>query len=497
MKKLLVLALSLFVALSFAFSAQDTLKLRTLGRAPLTNPVNDAATAKEVVKNHVEMIRVLEGEELFLDLAEQIDKAEFKNEKVLPGTVIRWMLFKDKNNNIRHITKAEWVGQEPINGFGFKIIHNKMIYNFFVPTICGNICLLNAEKEPEKPIIQALQPKPQEPKKPEQPVQEPKQPEEPEQPKPIPQLAVTEEPLPAPTKNYHPDFKIHAGPWIPWEPTTFSFSNQDINTAQEFKTWLPKYEKFIIDNNTTTGKMYMEEKNFPYKTGDSVPLKRQRSLTTAWSGINFNFGIEIRAWKQLWFGIDYYKSRTLHVNVSEYTEDMLFKEVKYLGLTEIEKTALLSCPPQYHTYCLDLNRISEKRQTEYSITAEEIHFVLRYYLNIGRFSLAPAFGIADQVFTKKANDKITSTTLYPWKDQIISETEKSEIKTDKQNYQMIWTAGITAEVKLLKFISVAAEGTYHKFPEQELIHQSAVYPNLETSLKSKPWRLTATIKILF
>ena len=491
MKRFFALVLFFGLVFSPAFAAEDTIKLRILDGSPLTGPVLDAATAKQVVKNHAEEIRKLENDALFFDLAEQLDQTKFENEILPIGTIMCWMLFKDKNGVVRNIKNVEWAGQ-PLQTFEFEILHNGMIYRFSVPKTCRNICLSQIRKaySPPPPPAPPVQPKPsvEKPKPTEQP--------EPEEPKIIILPTVVEIPQPALIKKYRPNLKIHAGPWIPWEPMKFSIENQDIDVHHDFGKYLPKYEKFLIDKNTTTGTIYLNEKNFPYQTGDSVILNQRRPLTTNWSGINFNVGLEIRMWKGLWFGMDYYQSRRLHVNVSEYTEDMLFKKVEYLGYYYSAEQQI-SCPPKYHKYCLDLNHIANERQTDHSIMSQEIHFVLRYYLNIGKFSLAPSFGLADQQFLIKTTNNTVSTTLYPWKDNVISQIERMEYKTEKNNYQLTWTAGLTAELKLLKFISIAAEGSYLKFTEEQLVHESVIVPELNSSFQSKPWRATATLKILF
>jgi len=494
MKRFFILVLFVCLVFSSAFAAEDTVKLRTLGQSPLTSPILDADAAKQVVKNHAEEIRKLENEDLFFDLVEQLDRAKFEKGFIPIGATMRWMLFGSKNGTARSVRNIEWAGQEPIQGFGFEIIHNKMIYSFFVPRTCGNICLSQIRKaySPPPPPAPPAQPKP--------PVEQPKpieQPEEPEKPKVIIPPAVVELPQPVPTKKHRPNIKVYAGPWVPWEPINFSFANQHIDAYHNLQEYLPKYESWLVDENKTTSTMYLKEKNFPYQSGDSVILRQQRSMTTSWSGINFNVGLEIRLRGNFWLGMAYWQSRTLHVSVSGYTEDMLFKEVKYLGYY-YSAGEQISCPPKYHKYCLDLNRIANERQTDYSIMSREIHLVLRYYLNIGsRFSLAPSFGIADQQFVKKTNDKTLTTVLYPWKDKVISQTELMEYKTENDNYQLTWTAGLTAELKLLKFVSIAVEGSYLKFPQEKLIHESTVLPEMNFLYQNKPWRASATFKIIF
>ncbi|MDP2934368.1 MAG: hypothetical protein Q8N59_01185, partial [bacterium] len=274
--------------------------------------------------------------------------------------------------------------------------------------------------------------------------------------------------------------------------------NQNVDVQYNFNDYLPKYEKFVICEDEETGTIYLNEKNFPYQTGDSVWLKKQRSLQTSWTGIQFNVGLEIRIWKNLRLGADYYRSRKLHVNVSENTEDMYFKEVKYLGYYSTADESLISCPPKYHRYCLELNRRALERQTEYTIMSQEIHLLLRYYLNIGRFSLAPSFGIADQQFLIKTTNNTVSTVLYPWKDKVISQTERTEYKTEKDNYQVALTGKFAVEYKLLSpSVRIAAEVSYQKFPEQKLIHESTISPNLNFDFGSKPLRGSVALKIAF
>ncbi|MDP2934230.1 MAG: hypothetical protein Q8N59_00445, partial [bacterium] len=260
MKRFFALVLVFGLAVSLAFAAEDTIKLRTLGQSPLTKPVLDAATAKQVVKNYAEEIRKLENDALFFDLMEQLDQAEFENEIPPIGTVMRWMLFKDRKGVIRNLKNVEWVGQEQFQAFGFEILHEGMIYHFFVPKICGNICLSQIRK--------ALPPPP-----PPKPIEPPK-PAEPKTVTPVviipPPVLISPQPAPAqpPAKKHRPDFKLKFGPWIPWEPMTFSAENQNVDVQYNFNDYLPKYEKFVICEDEETGTIYLNEKNFPYQTGD-------------------------------------------------------------------------------------------------------------------------------------------------------------------------------------------------------------------------------------
>ena len=492
MKRFFGLVLVMVLIVSLAFAVEGTIKLKVLGRAPLTGSVTNAAMARQIVKNHAEEIRKLENDELFLDLAEQVDKVEFREEIIPVGTVMHWMLFKDKFGTIHSLKNIEWSGQEPFPAFGFEILHNKMIYHFFVPRECGNICLYQIRRQPEKQPV--LPSPPQSP-----------QPSQPSEPKIIPP-AVEVPPQPAPPetpiKKHHPNFKLKFGPWAPLEPLTFSGNDQSIDIQHNFKEYLPEYQKFNLCEDSESGQLYLPSKSFNYKTGDSVWLKQQRSTQIRWSGIQFNVGAEIRLWKGLWFGADYYQSRKISINVHEYTEDMYFKEVKYLGAYYGQNTesSFSACPPHTYIYCLKLNRRAVDRQTDYTAMTREIDLLLRYYFTLDNSSIAPFIGVAGQQFTEKITDSSTLTVSYPWKDKIISRSEPSLTKTKSTHNDITPIVGLTAEVRIFKSLSIATEGSWRKFPVQSINHVSMIQANngpLKWKLKEDPWRVTATIKVLF
>jgi len=496
MKKLLVLFLVLGLIFSVASGngSDDTIKLKTLGRAPLTPEVKNIEMARQTIKDYAQEIENLE-EGIIFDLSRQIGKAEFKEESIAVGSKIRWMLFKDKNGVVRHITNVEWAGQEPISAFSFEILSNNLVYRFAIPKICGNICLLEIKKfvppPPPAPPAKPVEPEPQTPKKS---IEQQK----PTETKFIPPAILA---LPQTKKQFQPNFKIKVGPWIPWEPMILTAEISEVNLLRQFNDYLPKYEKFLICESGETGIIYLNTKGFPYKTGDSVWLKKQRSFSqTSWSGINFNLGAEMRMWKNFWLGVDYYQSRKLKVSVFETVENMYFKNVEYIGYyTAPPESSLLNCPPQYHIYSLKLNRHSFNLQSDYTFLFREINLVLRYYLNLGPSSISLAVGGTAHQFEQKVKEHLIFDVLYPWKDQVIDEEEDFQSSGKTSGFQIGWMAGAAAELKLDKHLAVNVEGAYRKLPQQNIQHQTIIPEVLDPMLnfKFEPWRITGTIKFLF
>ena len=502
MKRFFSLVIVFCLVASLAFAADGTIKLKVLGRAPLTTPVANAAMAKQVVKNHAEEIRKLEDDDLFLNLLDQLDQREFKEETIPVGAVMHWMLFKDKFGTIHSLKNVEWAGERSFKAYGFEIVQSRTTYHFFVAQECGNISLYEIKRQPEKQIPAPI-PQPQQPT-------QPAPPSQPSEPKTVPP-AIVAVPQPTPIRKYHPDFKIKVGPWIPWEPMTVSTNAEDLDLQNDFKSYLPEYKQFSINEDSEYAKLYLPTKNFTYKSGDSVWLKQQRSITSSWSGIQFNVGAEVRLWKGLWFGAEYYQSRKLRINVTENGEMMLFKQVKYLGAYYEPQTNpnYYGCHPDTFVYCLRLNRYVAERQTNYTAMTREIDLTLRYYFTTDGASLSPFVGIAGQRFTEKIKDTTKTTILYPWQDKIISGPESVTIESKTNHHDLSFVAGLSAELRICKFLSIATEGSWRKFPEQSWNYISSFEPQvhafngspehdtLDWKFKPKPWRVTGSIKILF
>ncbi len=486
MKKLLIVWLALFFSLSLVWG-EETIKLRILGQAPLTPPVTGETMAKRIVAEHIESIRELEGEEIFFAIAKQLKNAGVKKEILPPGTKMKWMLFKDRNGKVRNIQNVEWAGDKPVEAFCLEIICNEKVYRLAIPQICGNISLIEIKRVEPLP-----QPEPQKPEEPQS--QKPVEPQKPIVTPPVinvPQLIA---------QKSRPNFKIKIGPWIPAEPMIFSYENTEIDMGAQFVDYLPKYEKFLICESGETAVIYLNEKNFPYQTRDSVWLKKQRSLQQlGWSGIQFSIGVEGRIWKGLWLGVDYYQSRKFKISISETLENMYFKNVEYVGYYTAPPQSSIFCPPQYHIYSMKLNRHLYNLETNYTFMSREVDFLLRYYLNLGPSSFFAATGLAVQQLEEKTKEQFLFDVLLPFKDEVIAEEEETNYYSKDKGFKKTWIAGIGAELKFNKYLSVSVEGAYRKFPERKEVYPGIIsdVPQFAMNFKNEPWRATATLNLIF
>lgn len=153
----------IFSVITLNLNAQ-TNKISTLGRSPLYGWVEDAETARMVVKKELGATKYAlnmtygleQGNKIFFALCEQIDEAIFSKRAIFPRMDLDWMLFRSKGFQ-RVLQNVEWAGDECFEAFSFAVFEGDMLYRFVVPRPCGNISLwyemqiiINKVEEPKK-----------------------------------------------------------------------------------------------------------------------------------------------------------------------------------------------------------------------------------------------------------------------------------------------------------------------------------------------------------
>jgi hypothetical protein len=85
--------------------------------------------------------------DLVFAFLEQIQKADIQTVEVAPGDGMQWMLFK-KGKKVVVLKDVVWAGKKPFTAYTFTIFRDGKLYEFVVPTICGNISLKGVKEIP-------------------------------------------------------------------------------------------------------------------------------------------------------------------------------------------------------------------------------------------------------------------------------------------------------------------------------------------------------------
>lgn len=464
MKKTMFGLVLLVLAFSLVFAAQGTVKLKVLGRAPLSKqPVLDAETARQSIKDNIEEIRKLQNDEFILDLADQLDQAAFNEENILVGEWMEWMLFRDKAKRVRNIKKVEWAGEAPFKAFGFEIVHAGKFYHLIVAQKCGNIALYYVRGPAQHFDF---------PKKEEVPA------------KAAVSKAVsipTSTPVPA-AKHHSDNFKLKIG-YLQDQLTT-SGPEFKLNEERTLRSYLPLPSYFYFCEDDDSGWLYSTERYLGQAQGDRLWLQKNRVGSISQSGKSFNLGLEFRLWKNLWVSADYYQSRKMKLDVQENLEDLEVKMLEYLGYYPISNT---------YVHYLKFGRRTINHQTSLSAMSREVNLMLKWSLEAGRFSLAPAIGISGRQLSQDRKEDYYISFLYPWKDKVVSLSEvHGQDKFRRYDYTVV--AGISGEIRILKPVAVGVDAWYRKFPGQSA-HLKSLF-NGDWKVNSSPWRVTVSLKLV-
>ncbi|MBN1222936.1 MAG: hypothetical protein JXB23_06780 [Candidatus Aminicenantes bacterium] len=145
------------------FSFAETKKLREIGRykfAQIEDVVPPEEAMKILVNRYSEDIK--KGFELagyghvYLPFIEQVKQSVFEEKEFAVGEKMKWMLFRSQGN-IKLVQDLEWAGSEPLSVLVFSVADGNTLYEFIMPTTCGNISLvketvLQAAEKVEEPV---------------------------------------------------------------------------------------------------------------------------------------------------------------------------------------------------------------------------------------------------------------------------------------------------------------------------------------------------------
>ncbi len=453
----------LVLACSLVFAVQGTVKLKVLGRAPLSNPVLDAETARQSIKDNLEEIRRLQGDDFILDLADQLDQATFNEENILVGEWMQWMLFRDKAKRVRNIKQVEWAGDAPFKAFGFEIAHAGKFYHLIVAEKCGNIALYytrgpaQSYNLPEVPLPAKANIPPA--------ISVPA-------PAPIPPVAI----------KHHDNFKLKFG-YVKDELAVLG-PEFKLNEERTLRSYMPVSSYFYVCPNDDSGWLYSTERSLDFGRGSRLWLNKSRLGSVSQSGRSFNLGLELRLWKNLWFSADYFQSRKTKMDFQETLEDLELKMVDYLGYYPISNT---------HVHYLKFCRRIINHEASVTATTREVNLTLKWLLQAGPFSLAPVVGVSARELNQEIKDDYYISFLYPWQDKVVSLSEVHG-KDKLRRYDYTVVAGLSGELRILKPVAVGVDVWYRKFSDHSSHFDSLFGGDWE--VHSNPWRVTVSLKLV-
>ena len=133
----------------------DYRPIRRLGGATrFTRPVNTVDALQKMFSQariQSDVRAVLEMDNLGANTAE-VNKilagGMVMETTIAPGTRIEWMALR-RSGKPATVTRVQWGGDKPLEGFQFVIDNLSETLTFFVPKICGNISLLSREPSRE------------------------------------------------------------------------------------------------------------------------------------------------------------------------------------------------------------------------------------------------------------------------------------------------------------------------------------------------------------
>jgi len=420
MKKLF--SLCLFVLLVGGLKGQNEVLLRTLGRAPLAPYLMSQSELRSVLKKHNEEIgRALDffpggalGEEVYVELYEEINDMPIWKEEIPIGQKIYWMVYRGGV-----LKNVRWIGDNPMEAFVFEMNVGGKKFKFATPLRCGNISLVEMREIP------AQAEKPQEP--------QPQPREKPQEPQPQPQPKQQEKIIPAPQskpalkpalveKNSNSNWKIKVG--VGWNKMAVSSLENEEKT--DFSLLIPKEDNLFYCEDGTAAWLYTPGgKGSPFSAGQTINLLKQiNDFESKQSGAPLFVGIEGRLMDNLYIGVNFFHIGKFDIQYNEVEENIFINEMRFLGNYEIDDVDV---------YYVGFNRQRNMSTVDKNISVNEISAELKYEISpIKDFSILPLVGLSWQMEKGQSEKKETISKLYPFREEVIS-TENVDIPSEKIN----------------------------------------------------------------
>ncbi len=153
-----ILIFSVLILFAFSMTAADTLKVRTVGNAPLLGlkrgqTINSVEELKVLVEKYSS--RIEQGLQnvgagfLYQPIMDAIANGKVKEKEIAVGTNLEWMLFYS-GRKVRDKANLEWAGKAPLAVFCVPVQKDCKDYRVIIPKACGNITL--ATVKDSKPV---------------------------------------------------------------------------------------------------------------------------------------------------------------------------------------------------------------------------------------------------------------------------------------------------------------------------------------------------------
>lgn len=152
MKKLYLVALLAIVFMVVAGSAHAQTEVVRFGDNPFCKQsIQDAAAFRQMVE--VRKADLAEGfvkagySDLYGIFMASIDDVDIQEHTMQPGDKAYWMLFGTQAK-VYVAEDMVYTGKEPVPALKFNVEHDRKLYTFVVPKVCGNISLVGIEDIP-------------------------------------------------------------------------------------------------------------------------------------------------------------------------------------------------------------------------------------------------------------------------------------------------------------------------------------------------------------
>ncbi len=144
-----ILIVSVLILFAFSMTAADTIKIRSVGNAPLLglkrgqviDSVDQLKMLMEKYSSRVEQgLQKVGADFLYQPIMDAVANGKV-NEKEMPvGTPLKWMLFYS-GKKVRDKADLVWAGKAPLSVFCIPIQKDCKDYKVIIPKACGNITL--------------------------------------------------------------------------------------------------------------------------------------------------------------------------------------------------------------------------------------------------------------------------------------------------------------------------------------------------------------------
>ncbi len=153
-----ILIVFVLVLFTFSMTAADTVKIRTVGNAPLLglkrgkkiDSVDQLKMLMEKYSSRVESgLQKVGADFLYQPIMDAISNGKVNEKEIPVGTPLKWMLFYS-GKKVRDKSDLVWSGKAPLPVFCIPVTKDCKDYKIIIPKACGNVTLARVENS--KPV---------------------------------------------------------------------------------------------------------------------------------------------------------------------------------------------------------------------------------------------------------------------------------------------------------------------------------------------------------